>query len=125
MTESKTTYYKKLQVWQKSIDFVESIYTLTQSFPKIETFWLADQMRRASISISSNIAEWSGRSGEGEYIHFLHIAKGSALELETQLIIAKRLWYVEENVCCKLEENLNEVIKMLWGLISYKKSVKL
>lgn len=125
MTELKTTYYKKLQVWQKSVDLVEQAYRLTQKFPKIEVYWLSDQMRRASVSISSNIAEWSGRGWEAEYIHFLYIAKGSALELETQLIIAKRLQYIEEAEFRSLEELLNEIIKMIGWLISYKKSVKL
>jgi four helix bundle protein len=125
MTEAKTTYYKKLQVWQKSIDLVEQVYRCTQDFPKVETYWLADQMRRASVSISSNIAEGSGRGGEAEYIHFLYIAKGSALELETQLIIAQRLKYIEESDFLIYEESINEIIKMIGWLISYKKSVKL
>lgn len=77
--------YKDLIVWQKSIDFVDMIYAVTKSFPKEEQFGLTSQLRRASISIPSNIAEGWGRKYGNEYAHFLRIASGSLYEVETQL----------------------------------------
>ena len=80
--------YQDLEVWKKSIDFVEQIYRLVKQLPKEETYALSDQMRRAAASIPSNIAEGANRKTTKEYIQFLYIALGSAAELETQLIIA-------------------------------------
>ena len=80
--------YQDLEVWKKSIDFVEQIYRLVKQLPKEETYALSDQMRRAAVSIPSNIAEGANRKTTKEYIQFLYIALGSAAELETQLIIA-------------------------------------
>ncbi len=119
---SESSYYKNLKVWQKSIDFVESIYTISSWFPKSEMYWLSDQLRRASISIPSNIAEWSGRWSEQEYIRFLYISKGSAQEIETQLIIAQRLWFISLEQYNLLESNITEIIKMISWLIYHKKS---
>jgi four helix bundle protein len=123
MTENNA-YYKNLKVWQKSIDFVEQIYKITELFPKSETYWLSDQMRRASVSISSNIAEWSGRWSEQEYVRYLHIAKSSALEVETQIIIAERLKYIQNEPSIALQWDVAEIIKMIGGLISHKKSLQ-
>ena len=86
--------YKESIVWQKSMDLVEQVYTLTKSFPESEKFALANQIRRCSVSIPSNIAEGWGRGTAKFYVHFLPIAKGSLAELETQLEIANRLTYV-------------------------------
>jgi four helix bundle protein len=77
------THYKQLIVWQKSIDLVVLVYRLTHRFPKEETYTLTSQVRRAAISISSNIAEGQGRASTGEFKHFLGIARGSLLEVET------------------------------------------
>jgi len=79
--------YQDLEVWKKSIDFVEQIYRLVKQLPKEETYALSDQMRRAAVSIPSNIAEGANRKTTKEYIQFLYIALGSTAELETQLII--------------------------------------
>ena len=87
--------YKESIVWQKSMDLVEQVYTLTKSFPESEKFALANQIRRCSVSIPSNIAEGWGRGTAKFYVHFLPIAKGSLAELETQLEIANRLKYVD------------------------------
>lgn len=86
--------YKDLYVWQESIDFVEDVYSLLKFFPVEEKFALCDQLRRAVVSIASNIAEGSNRNTNKEFIQFLYIALGSASEVETQLIISKRLKYI-------------------------------
>ena len=86
--------YKELEAWRLSMDLVEAVYKLTTSFPKEELFGLTSQMRRASISIPSNIAEGASRAGSKEFLQFLHIARGSASELETQLLLAERIGYL-------------------------------
>ena len=110
---SDTSYYKNLKVWKKSIDFIEQIYKITSDFPKTEIYWLTDQIRRAAISISSNIAEGSGRSTEMDYMRFLHIANWSALEVETQIIIAERLGYIEKDLSWILQDTIGEIIKII------------
>lgn len=108
--------FRDLIVWQKSIDFVESIYLLVKCLPKEETYALSDQLRRAVISVPSNIAEGFGRESTKEYIRFLYIALGSASEVETQIIIGNRIGYfnnIEQYIY-----NINEIKKMLNGLIS-------
>lgn len=117
--------HKDLEVWKRSIDLVEVIYKLTQGFPKSEQFSLSVQMQRSAISVPSNIAEGSGRMSRGDYIRFLYIARGSLLELDTQLEIAKRLGYISneqsENICYLSER----ILKMVDGLIfSLKRNVK-
>jgi|SRR3989338_2397605 len=103
--------YKELIIWQKSIDLVKKIYQLTGHFPKDETYGLTSQMRRAAVSIPSNIAERYSRKNIKEYIQFLRISYGSAAELETQLIITKELY---KNIDCKNAELLlEEILKML------------
>jgi four helix bundle protein len=95
--------YRDLKVWQRGIDLVEDVYALTKSFPREEKFGLTAQVRRAAVSIPSNIAEGWGRGSTKDYMHFLRIARSSLLEVETQLIIAHRLGYIEE-------ETLNAVL---------------
>ena len=102
--------YKQLKVWQKSIELVKEIYKSTEGFPKSELYGLVSQMRRAAISIPSNIAEGYKRKGLSEYLQFLRIADASAAELETQIIIAKEL-YKDLNFS-KVESLLEEVQKM-------------
>lgn len=108
--------FKDLTVWQKSMDFVESVYILAKKLPKKEIYGLSDQLRRAVISIPSNIAEGFGRNSTKEYIQFLYIALGSASEAETQILIGQRIGYfgdIEKYVC-----DINEIKKMINGLIS-------
>ena len=108
--------YKDLNVWNLSIDFVESIYKVVKFFPKEEIYALSDQIKRAVVSIPSNIAEGASRNSNKEFVQYLYIALGSASEVETQLIIAKRLNYI-----ISIENELNEITKirkMLNGLIS-------
>ena len=108
--------YKELIVWQKSIDLVQKIYEIAKNFPKSELYSLGDQIKRASISIPSNIAEGSGRNTTKEFIQFLYISLGSACELETQLIIAHKLKYIKN--INNLINNINEIKKMINGLIN-------
>ncbi len=117
--------HKDLEVWKKSVDLVEAIYKLTEGFPKSEQFSLSVQMQRSAISVPSNIAEGSGRMSRGDYIRFLYIARGSLLELDTQLEIAERLGYISneqsEDICYLSER----ILKMVDGLIfSLKRNVK-
>ncbi len=85
--------YKKLLVWQKSMDLLEHVYKLLQSLSKNERYALADQLRRSAVSVPSNIAEGSHRGSDKEFVHFLYIALGSLAEMETQLLIAERVGY--------------------------------
>jgi four helix bundle protein len=109
--------HKNLKVWQRSISFVTSIYEQTKTFPKEEVYCVVSQLRRAAISIPSNIAEGSARKNTKEFIQFLYISLGSAAELETQLIISTNLGYVPEIVSITFQNELEEIIKMLTGLI--------
>lgn len=84
--------FRQLIVWQKSVLLAKTIYRVTDALPKSEVFGLQSQMRRASISIASNIAEGKRRSTRKDFVHFLHMAQGSAAELETQMIIAKEIF---------------------------------
>lgn len=114
--------YKKLWVWKKSILLCKKLYTITQDFPKIEMYGLSDQIRRASVSIASNIAEWNGRSSDADFVRFLYISKWSANEIETQIYIAYELWYISETIRLELEKDIEEILKMLVGLIRLKSS---
>jgi four helix bundle protein len=107
--------FKDLIVWQKSIDFVASVYILVKQLPKEETYALSDQLRRAVVSIPSNIAEGFGRNSTKEYIQFLYIALGPASEVETQIIIGQKIGYFQ-NINCYIED-ISEIKKMLNGLI--------
>lgn len=104
--------FKKLEIWKRSKDFCVSIYTLTGNFPKSETFGLQSQIRRSAVSIPSNIAEGTSRNSNKEFGRFLEIALGSAYELETQLIIANRLKYIENGTFDLANEELNSIIQM-------------
>lgn len=106
--------YKELIVWQKSIHLVKEIFLLTNTFPKVEIYGLISQMKRAAISIPSNIAGGYGRNSRKEYSHALAIAYGSSLELETQLVIAKDLHFGSHATYKQVEQLLEEVIRMLY-----------
>lgn len=112
-----TNGYRNLIVWQKSMDLVTSIYTLTESFPKAEQFGLTSQMRRCAVSIPSNIAEGSKRQSKADFRNFLAIALGSAAELETQLELAHRLRFSDATMSTKIGMLLSEVSKMLTTLV--------
>ena len=95
-TNPKVTNYKDLIVWNKNIDLVADVYKLTKYYPRDERFGMIQQMRRASVSIPSNIAEGQGRRTTGDFIHFLSNAEGSLAELDTQFTISLRLDFIDE-----------------------------
>ncbi len=109
--------YKDLIVWQKSMDLVELIYQITDKLPSKEQFGLISQMRRSAVSIPSNIAEGYGRQSGGSYIQFLSIARGSLLELETQIELCIRLKFIQKTDFEILLNDIVEISKMLSSLI--------
>ncbi len=117
--EMKT--HKDLDCWKNSINLVKSICELTSKFPKEEIFGLTSQLRRAVVSVPSNIAEGSARNSKKEFIQFLYIASGSLSEIETQIIISKELQFIEETKFDFLMNNLNLIRAQLIGLIKYLK----
>lgn len=117
--------HKDLIVWQKSMGLVKKLYQVTQSFPAEEVYGITSQMRRAAISIPSNIAEGYGRGHDKEIIHFLHISLGSASELETQLIISNNIHYLPDNSYQELSSLNNEIIRMLSSLINKRREAPL
>jgi four helix bundle protein len=111
------SYYKDLVVWQKSYQLTLEIYKFSKFFPKEEVFGLSSQMRRAAVSVPSNISEGNSRGSRKEYVQFLRIALGSASELETQLLLSKDLNLISLKDYTKMQVLLTEVIKMLSVLI--------
>jgi four helix bundle protein len=106
-------YYKDLEVWKKSIELVKEVYKITENFPQSEQFGLTSQIKRAVISIPSNIAEGSARYSNKETSRFIDIAIGSIAETDTQLIIAKELDYITETK--KVDDMLKQVNALLFG----------
>ncbi len=96
MTRSNIRSHTDLDVWQESIQFVTAVYEFTRRFPKEEIYGLTSQLRRAAVSVPSNIAEGASRSSAKEYVRFLHVARGSLSELETQLHIADNLGFIDD-----------------------------
>ena len=109
--------YKELKVWQKSYQLCLEMYKATKTFPKNEGFGLTSQMRRATLSIPSNIAEGYGRKTTPEYLRFLYIAYGSTCELETQLLLSGDLGYLNKEKVSELQRDIGEVERMLKALI--------
>ncbi len=117
--------FRQLAVWQRSIELTVAVYKLTSVFPDTEKFGLTNQMRRAAVSVASNIAEGYGRSTKGEYILFLGHARGSNSELETQIVIAKELGFGSTDQLRNAEDLCNEVGKMLGAVIKSLRSKSL
>jgi four helix bundle protein len=111
-----TRNYQDLAAWKKALDLVEAVYTATRGFPSDERFGLTMQVRRAVVSIPSNIAEGEGRRSRNEFGHFLSIAYGSLREVETQLLIAERLGYLDESACRPSLSLAKEVGRLINGL---------
>jgi four helix bundle protein len=109
--------HRDLDVWKNSVEFVTQIYKITRLFPKEELYGITNQIRRAAVSIPSNIAEGAARNHEKEFIQFLYIALASGSEVETQLIISKNLNYINVNQFNDLLSRLTVIQKMLQGLI--------
>lgn len=118
----KSKGYEDLQVWQLAKDLAVKLYKLTDQFPAKEQFGLTSQIRRASVSIPSNIAEGSSRNSNLEFARFISIASGSAAELKTQLIISKEIGFLQNNDYLLLEEQINSISKMLKALRTSIKS---
>ena len=110
--------YRELIVWQKAVEFVVAMYRETASFPKEEMYGLTSQMRRAAVSIPSNIAEGQARSTTRDFIHFLYISRGSLKESETQIIISRRLGYLNEQQEADLLGRADELSRLISGLVS-------
>lgn len=113
--------FEKLDVWQKSRKLVVEVYQLLEEFPHVERYALCDQIRRAAVSVASNIAECAGRASNKEKIHFIEIAYGSLMETFNQLLIAVDLSYIPEESVNNLRERFTEVAKMLSG---WRKNLK-
>lgn len=114
--------HKDLDIWKMSIDLVTLVYQVTKNFPKDEVYGLTNQIRRAAVSIPSNIAEGSARASQKELIQFLYIALGSLAELETQFIIANNLGYISYDEQ-KINTMITSLIKMLSSYIKIRKQM--
>ena len=110
--------HKDLRVWHQSIELVTTIYMMTKTFPKEELFGLVSQMRRAIVSVPSNIAEGYARGTDREKLHFLRISSGSMSEVETQLLLSLKLGYIDQESYDELSETVTSVWKQLNALIS-------
>ncbi len=108
--------HRKLDVWKESIQLTTELYKMTQKFPKEELFGLTAQMRKAAVSIPSNIAEGCGRNTNKDFDHFLAIALGSSFELETQFIVAMNLDYVKDFNTDQFFDKLDKIQKMIYKL---------
>ena len=113
----KIQNFKDLRIWQESVKVVKDVYLLTKTFPKNEMYGLTSQMRRCAISIPSNIAEGFRRYHNKEYKQFLYISLGSCAELETQIIIARELAYIDENDKEEITKNIQYICRMIVKLI--------
>jgi four helix bundle protein len=111
-------HFKDLVVWQRAMDLVTEVYKVSDAFPKREVYSLTDQVRRAAVSVPSNIAEGQAHYNPREFLHFLRHSAGSLAELETQLVIAERLGYVEHQSVEGLLQRVHEVGRILNGLIA-------
>jgi len=109
--------HKKLNVWKEGINLVKMIYKLTESFPKNEIFCLSNQLRRASVSVVSNLAEGASRKTKAERIRFYEISRSSIVEIDTQIEIAKELKLINENQLTELENKISHIFSMLSNLI--------
>jgi four helix bundle protein len=114
--------FRDIKAWHKAIELVVEIYSSTRSFPREEVYGLANQLRRAAVSVPSNIAEGKGRCTDKEFLLFLHHARGSVFEVETQLAIAGRLGYLTQADEQRIRTQAGEIARMLNGLIKAIKS---
>ena len=113
--------HHNLDAWRKSVDFVVEVYKMTDTFPKEEKFGLTSQIRRASVSIPTNIAEGAARKSDKEFLQFLSIAQGSASEVETEILIAHRLGYLNKQDFEHADLCLDDIGRMLTGLSNHLK----
>jgi four helix bundle protein len=111
--------HQKLEAWSKAIELVTDVYKSSEHFPKEERYGLTGQIRRAAVSIPANLAEGAGRRSQKEFAHFLSNSQGSASELETELIIANRLGYLDEATFAKLIGQLERIGRLITGLVRH------
>ena len=111
--------HQKLEAWSKAIELVTDVYRSTEHFPKEERYGLTGQIRRAAVSIPANLAEGAGRRSQKEFAYFLSNSQGSASELETELIIANKLGYLDEPTFATLIEKLERIGRLLTGLVRH------
>jgi four helix bundle protein len=114
--------HEKLDVWKLSVEMVTKVYEYTKEFPADEKFGLTSQIRMAAVSVPANIAEGAARQHDKEFVQFPYIAQGSMSELETGLLIAKKLGYINELLYMELYEEINTVARMLIGLTTHLKN---
>lgn len=110
--------YRELIVWQDAIKIAKQVYELSGKFPKQETYALADQLRRAAVSVPSNIAEGQARKSPGDFKRFLHIALGSLAEVDTQLVLAQEFGYLRKEDVDVMDEQIQNLRKKLYALIN-------
>ena len=113
--------HNNLDVWQRSVDFVTDVYRSTEKFPKDERFGLTSQIRRAAVSIPANMAEGAARKSDKEFLQFLSHAQGSASEVETELLIAFNLGFMEKTIYDQLTEELDRIGRLITGLSNHLK----
>lgn len=116
--KKKARNFRNYPVWQQAVEYATKIYKITSDMPYFEKKGLCDQLQRAAVSISSNIAEGSARTSDSEFAHFLDIALGSAYEVETQLLISKNVGYINLNIYNQLLDELISIEKQLTGLVN-------
>ena len=110
--------FREYRVWQDAVEYASLVYNVTDKMPWFEKKGLCDQLQRAVVSISSNIAEGAARSSSTEFIHFLNYALGSAFEVETQLLISKNVGYLTDDIYSQLSNKISSIERQLNGLIS-------
>ncbi len=116
--DKKARNFRNYKVWQDAVDYASKVYKVTSDMPWFEKKGLCDQLQRAVVSISSNIAEGSAKPSDAEFAHFLDTALGSAFEVETQLLIAKNVGYINMELYNSLTSDLNEIERQVNGLIT-------
>lgn len=116
--------HRNLDVWKRSLQLAKSIYETTQNFPNNEQYGIVAQMRRAAMSIASNIAEGAARNSKKEFLQFLNVAQGSASELDTQVELAKELGYIDHNTYQSIMTEITVISKQLYGLAKTVKNKK-
>lgn len=114
--------HEKLDVWKLSVEMVLNVYEITKAFPSDERFGLTSQIRRAAVSVPANISEGAARQHDREFLQFLSIAQGSASELETEILIAHRLGYIDPGSFEQIHNEINTIARMIIGLTNYIRS---
>ena len=110
--------FREYKVWQDAVEYASLVYNVTEKMPWFEKKGLCDQLQRAAVLISSNIAEGAARSSSTEFIHFLNYALGSAFEVETQLLVSKNIGYLTDDIYSQLSNKISSIERQLNGLIS-------